>query len=397
MERIRKTGGSAAPANFTDIPGFGAAAGFSLVYSEGLYRMFLTVKRGFLGDVAQYVSEDLCLWRRLGDAVKGEYMLDSVSAAVRNGKIFLVYVCGITGKCRLAQSRDGERFETYPLAVIPKGAPRGAKLTYSGGSFYLVGNSVKGELCAFRSPNCIVWEPHNIKIEGLDGDVEYPNLIGAQGRCFMFYARSGKTYRVSGKLDAEGGRFTADGEAEFFDNACPVRTVMFGPDRPLLYARFASSVIFREMTAGTEGVKWRAPVVLLEARKYTGGVSDAEAAECFEPVDTPASDCAYAFSVRLSKASEASVSFSSASGEKLTVGADKDKAVVFCRCGETYSEYPYEGDRLRFDAVLRRGYSEIFLAEGKFALVLPAVAMSGRVLSVNANGLAYIDYSCYEI
>lgn len=397
MERIRKTGGSTVPAIFSDIPGFGEAEGFGIVYSEGLYRMFLTVKRGLFCDVAQYVSEDLRVWKRLADAVRGERRIDSVSAVVRNGKIFLVYVCGLNGKCKLAQSRDGENFETYPLAVIRKGAPRRAKLTYSGGAFYLTGNSVKGEICAFRSPNCIVWEPHNIKLEGFDGEVEYPNFIGVPGGCFMFYASSGKTYRIGGKLDAEGGRFTADGEAEFFDNACPVRTVMLGPDRPLLYARFASSVIFREMTAGTEGVKWRAPVVLLEARKYTGGVSDAEAAECFEPVDTPASDCAYAFSVRLSKASEASVSFSSASGEKLTVGADKDKAVVFCRYDDTYTEYPLEGDKLRFDAVLRGGYSEIFLAEGKFALVLPAVAMSGRVLSVNANGLAYIDYSCYEI
>ena len=397
MERIRKTGGSAVSAVFSDIPGFGVAEGFGIVYSEGLYRMFLTVKRGLFFDVAQYVSEDLRSWKRLADAVSGERRIDSVSAVVRNGKIFLVYVCGLNGKCKLAQSRDGENFETYPLAVIRKGAPRRAKLTYSGGAFYLTGNSVKGEICAFRSPNCIVWEPHNIKLEGFDGEVEYPNFIGVPGGCFMFYARSGKTYRIGGKLDAEGGRFVAEGDAVFFDNACPVRTVMLGPDRPLLYARFASSVVFREMTTGAGGVGWRAPVALLEARKYTGGVSGAEAAECFEPKDMPATECAYAFAVQLSKASEISVTFASASGGKLTVGVDKEKAVVSCRYGDTYTEYPFEGAELRFDAVLRRGYSEVFVADGKYAITLPAVAAVGRTMSVSANGLAYVDYSCYEI
>lgn len=213
----------------------------------------------------------------------------------------------------------------------------------------------------------------------------------------MFYASSGKTYRIGGKLDAEGGRFVAEGDAVFFDNACPVRTVMLGPDRPLLYARFASSVVFREMTTGAGGVGWRAPVALLEARKYIGGVSDAEAAERSEPEETPSMECAYAFALQLSKASEVSVIFSSASGGRLTVGVDKEKAVVFCRYGDTYTEYPFEGDKLRFEAVLRGGYSEVFLADGKYAITLPAVAAVGRTMSVSANGLAYVDYSCYEI
>lgn len=396
MERIRKTGGRAAPETYSEIPGFATAQGFGLVYSEGLFRLFVTVKRGLYTDVAQYVSDDLRSWRRIGDAVRGESGIDSVSAVIRNGKIFLVYVCGLFAKCKLAQSRDGENFDVYPVAVIPKGAPRGAKLTYSGGSFYLTGNSSNGEITAFRSPNCIVWEPHNIKLEGFEGEAEYPNFIGTTDGCYMFYARGGKEYCVRGKLDAVGGVFSCEGAGGFYDYAFPTRSIMLGPDRPMLYARFGDNVVFRDIVAGEKGLALRAPLTLLEARKYTGGKSDVEVAECFEPESAPQGDCAYAFGVMLSAAKKFEAVFTSRSGA-LAVGLDREKAVVYCKCGDKYAEFPFGENKLRFDAVLRNGYSEVFLADGKFALTLPALAGGERSVSVSADGLAYLDYSCYSV
>lgn len=382
----------------TEFPAFDETKSYSLIYTEGLYRLFYAVRQGLFCSVAQYVSDDLKSWRKLRDAVRGELGIDSVSAVVRNKKIFLVYVSSATAKCRLAVSKDGETFEKYPLAVIRKGAPCGAKLTYSDGNFYLIGNSAKGVLRAFRSPNCINWESHDIKLEGFDGEAEYPNLIGCKDTCMLYFVRNGAAYSVSGTADLNKGVFAVQGGAEFFDRAFPVRTLMLGPERPLFYAGYGRSLVLREADVCEGGFRMRVPAPQIEARRYIGGLSGAKVEGEGQDIPLPDGDCAVAFRAFSGSSGAVEVRFFGESAGCVTVGADKEKGIAYAACGDTRREIPLAaGEDLRFEAILLVSRTEIYLSDGAVALTLPPVAGKNARFRIVSDGITDADYSIYGI
>lgn len=233
---------------FNDVPFFDGAKGFSVVYLDGLFHLYFPYCHLHKAQVIHYYSNDGYSWQG-GTIVLEQFgRVDSVTAYVQNGKIFLyVAVKNFIGNVdvKLAISRDGEDFEFCPQTVIKNTQLRDIKIFYSGGKKWIIGSEKKGELPVFYSTDSFTWYKGNLKEVADDNQIiEYlgsPSPFVAGNKTYLAYTMFGG-HIARAEINLEKGELKV-GKMVMEGYGDTIRSLMLGEGTPLVFIGLSTSLI----------------------------------------------------------------------------------------------------------------------------------------------------------
>ena len=233
---------------FNSIPAFSGEKGFSVVYLSGEFHLFFSVSSAFKSIVLHFVSEDCYEWTEKEVALMHKGYVDSVTACVKNGKIYLYYAVKnafFKTNIRLAVSKDGENFEPYPNAILKNTAFSEIKTFYSSGKRWLIGSEQKGVVPACFSEDGVEWVKRDLDVTAEDGEiVEYlgsPSPFTACGKTFVAYSMFGG-HIVESSVDLAEGKIVL-GEKVLETYSENFRSMMLGEGTPLVFFGCGESLI----------------------------------------------------------------------------------------------------------------------------------------------------------
>ncbi len=245
---------------FNDLPYFDGNKGFAVVYLNGEFHLFFPYGTLTKSWVMHYASVDGFAWERKDVAVFVKKSVDSVTASVQNGKIYLYYLArNIWGRTdlNLTVSKDGESFLPYPTALLKGTALRDVKCFYSSGLRYIVGSEIKGDvLPTFVSQDGIEWQKSDVKC--LSDERNTLTYLGAPSP-FVAYDKSYVAYSMCGAHIAPADfnlqeLTVTSGEPVHSFNAGVLRSTMLGEGKPLIFIGVGSSLVGAEIYPTDSGV-----------------------------------------------------------------------------------------------------------------------------------------------
>lgn len=256
---------------FNSIPAFSGDKGFSVVYLNGEFHLFFSVSGAFKSNVLHFVSEDCYEWTEKNVALTHKGCVDSVTACVKNGKIYLYYAVKnliFKTNIRLAVSKDGENFDPYPSPLLSNTALSEIKTFYSAGNRWMIGSEQKGIIPAYFSEDGIQWKKRDLLVAAKDGEiVEYvgsPSPFTACGKTFVAYSMFGG-HVVEADVDLTEGKIVL-GEQALETYSENFRSIMLREGTPLVFIGCGKSLIPIEVLEN-DGVGFRTYRDLLKSAK----------------------------------------------------------------------------------------------------------------------------------
>ncbi|MBQ8178363.1 MAG: hypothetical protein IJ033_04135 [Clostridia bacterium] len=248
---------------FNDIPFFNGDKGFAVVYLSGEFHLFFPYSTLMKGWVMHYVSTDGFAWEQKEVAVFVKKPVDSVAAYVQNGKIYLYYLTyNIFGKTdlNLTVSKDGENFLPFPSALIKNTALRDIKCFYSGGTRYLVGSEIKGDLIpTYLSLDGVEWVKSGLAhLVSEQSEVTYlgaPSPFVAYDRSYVAYSMCG-AHIAEADYDLSANTVKVGELVQSFEGGV-VRSTMVGEGNPLLFVGVGSALVTAECYFSEKGIGFR--------------------------------------------------------------------------------------------------------------------------------------------
>lgn len=256
---------------FNSIPAFSGEKGFSVVYLNGEFHLFFSLSSAFKSIVLHFVSEDCYEWQEKDVALVYKGYVDSVTACVKNGKIYLYYAVKnilLRTNIRLAVSKDGEFFEPYPNALLKNTLLSEIKTFYSSGKRWMIGSEQKGIVPAYVSEDGTEWIKSDLTVLANDGEImDYlgsPSPFTACGKTFVAYSMFGG-HVVEADINLSEGKITLGKKVleTYSDN---FRSVMLREGTPLIFIGYESTLTPIEVFEN-EGVGFRLYRDMLKSAK----------------------------------------------------------------------------------------------------------------------------------
>lgn len=234
------------------LEGFCHAGGFSVLYADGIFRVFYPVPTVYGGYIACAESTDGNNWSAIKKVVVGTDAT-SCTAIRKNGKTFLFYA--ERGALRLAVGgRDGE-FDKFPGAIISSGIPKGIRLTVADGKKYLFTDGKKGKLDCYVSDDSFDFVKRKLEIKGLNGKIYDPNFYGIGQKTRLVYSDGKTTKEVEGRLDLSSMVFEVESSSGESDADC-VRTAFVSDGKFMRFERYGGELSGIEAHIVADGARY---------------------------------------------------------------------------------------------------------------------------------------------
>lgn len=248
---------------FNNIPFFDGTKGFAVIYLSGEFHLFFPYSTFTKGWIMHFRSTDGYEWEQMDEAVFVKKSVDSCSAYIQNGKIYLHYLTkNIFGKTdlHLAVSKDGENFQGYPNALLKNTALKDIKCFYSNGMRYLIGSETNGDIIpAYSSIDGAEWVKCDITCNADEQNmVTYlgaPSPFVAYDGSYVAYSMCG-VHIAKSQFDLTENTLTLQSEVHGF-SADTIRSTMVGEGKPMLFVAKGNALVSLEVYPTESGLGLR--------------------------------------------------------------------------------------------------------------------------------------------